>query len=32
MQQLQIPPLSEGETYIGAIGDAAGNLDRKSVV
>ncbi|WP_150428844.1 DUF1566 domain-containing protein [Dechloromonas sp. CZR5] len=26
MQQLQIPPLSEGETYIGAIGDATGNL------
>lgn len=26
MQQLQIPPLSEGEIYIGCIGDAAGNL------
>lgn len=26
MQQLQIPPLAEGETYIGAIGDKAGNL------
>ena len=26
MHQLQIPPLAEGELYIGAIGDAAGNL------
>ena len=26
MQQLQTPPLAEGEIYIGAIGDAAGNL------
>lgn len=26
MQQLQIPPLAEGEIYIGAIGDKAGNL------
>ena len=26
MQQLQIPPLAEGETYIGAIGDQQGNL------
>ena len=26
MQQLQIPPLAEGEIYIGCIGDAAGNL------
>lgn len=26
MQQLQIPPLSEGEIYVGCIGDAAGNL------
>ncbi len=26
MQQLQIPPLAEGEIYVGAIGDAAGNL------
>ena len=26
MQQLTIPPLAEGETYIGCIGDAAGNL------
>lgn len=26
MQQLPLPPLAEGETYIGAIGDAAGNL------
>ena len=26
MQQLQIPPLADGEIYIGAIGDAAGNL------
>lgn len=26
MQQLTIPPLTEGETYIGCIGDAAGNL------
>lgn len=24
MQQLQLPPLNEGETYIGAIGDAQG--------
>lgn len=24
MQQLQIPPLAEGELYIGCIGDAAG--------
>ena len=26
MQQLQLPPLAEGEIYVGAIGDAAGNL------
>ena len=26
MQQLPLPPLAEGETYIGAIGDSAGNL------
>ena len=26
MQQLTIPPLAEGETYVGCIGDAAGNL------
>lgn len=26
MQQLQIPPLSEGETYIGAIGDKSGDV------
>lgn len=26
MQQLQIPPLAFGETYIGAIGDQQGNL------
>ena len=26
MQQLQIPPLSDGEIYVGCIGDAAGNL------
>lgn len=26
MQQLQIPPLAEGEIYIGCIGDAACNL------
>ena len=26
MQQLQIPPLSEGETYIGAIGNAQGEV------
>lgn len=26
MQQLHLPPLADGETYIGAIGDAAGNL------
>ncbi len=26
MQQLQIPPLAEGERYIGAIGDADGSL------
>ncbi len=26
MQQLQIPPLAEGEIYVGAIGDKAGNL------
>jgi hypothetical protein len=25
MQQLQLPPLSEGETYIGAIGNTAGD-------
>ena len=24
--QLQLPPLADGEIYIGAIGDAAGNL------
>lgn len=27
MQQLPIPPLSEGEIYIGAIGDKDGNLN-----
>lgn len=26
MQQLQIPAVAEGETYIGVIGDKAGNL------
>ncbi|WP_079218898.1 DUF1566 domain-containing protein [Herbaspirillum robiniae] len=26
MQQLQIPPLNEGETYIGAIGNAKGEI------
>lgn len=26
MKQLQIPPLSEGETYIGAIGDKNGDV------
>lgn len=26
MQQLQIPPLAKGEIYVGAIGDADGNL------
>ncbi|WP_034302495.1 DUF1566 domain-containing protein [Herbaspirillum sp. RV1423] len=26
MNQIQIPPLAEGETYIGAIGNAAGEL------
>ncbi|WP_417252771.1 DUF1566 domain-containing protein [Castellaniella sp.] len=26
MQALQLPPLAEGETYIGAIGDQQGNL------
>ncbi|MGC8164935.1 hypothetical protein ACP3WT_24940, partial [Salmonella enterica] len=26
MQQLQIPPLAEGETYIGSIGDAQGEV------
>ena len=26
MNQLQIPPLSEGETYIGAIGDKNGDV------
>ncbi|MAO52154.1 MAG: DUF1566 domain-containing protein [Pusillimonas sp.] len=26
MQQLQIPPLAEGETYIGAIGDQHGDV------
>lgn len=26
MQQLQIPPLAEGETYIGSIGNAAGEI------
>ncbi len=26
MTQLSLPPLAEGETYVGAIGDAAGNL------
>ena len=26
MQQLQIPPLADGELYVGAIGDTAGNL------
>lgn len=26
MHQPQLPPIAEGETYIGCIGDAAGNL------
>jgi hypothetical protein len=26
MQQIQLPPLSEGEIYIGAIGDKAGDI------
>ena len=26
MNQLQLPPLTEGEIYVGCIGDAAGNL------
>lgn len=26
MQQLTIPPLAEGETYIGAIGDPSGEV------
>ncbi|MGS1116900.1 DUF1566 domain-containing protein [Castellaniella sp. UC4442_H9] len=26
MQALQLPPLADGETYIGAIGDQQGNL------
>ena len=26
MQQLQLPPLAEGETYVGSIGDASGDL------
>ena len=26
MQQLQLPPLAEGETYIGAIGDTSGEV------
>jgi hypothetical protein len=26
METLKLPPLAEGELYIGAIGDAAGNL------
>ena len=26
MQQLTLPPLAEGETYVGAIGDTTGNL------
>lgn len=26
MQQLQLPPLSDGETYIGAIGDTSGDV------
>jgi hypothetical protein len=26
MQQLQIPPLAEGETYIGAIGNQSGDV------
>ena len=26
MQQLQLPPLADGEVYIGAIGDKHGNL------
>ena len=26
MQQLSLPPLADGEIYIGAIGDAQGNL------
>lgn len=26
MQQLTLPPLAEGETYIGAIGDASGSV------
>lgn len=27
MKNLPIPPLAEGEIYVGAIGDAAGNLN-----
>lgn len=26
MQQLQLPPLADGEIYVGCIGDAVGNL------
>lgn len=26
MQQLQLPPLAEGEVYVGAIGDQHGNV------
>ena len=26
MQQLQLPPLAEGEIYVGAIGDTAGDI------
>ena len=26
MQQLQLPPLAEGEIYVGAIGDTAGDV------
>ncbi len=26
MNQIQLPPLAEGEIYVGCIGDAAGNL------
>jgi hypothetical protein len=25
MQQIQLPPLADGETYVGSIGDAPGN-------
>ena len=26
MQQIKLPPLAEGEIYVGSIGDAQGNL------